>query len=130
MGWDGVRILQDNCIWIYSRDEVVGMHQDGSYLDYVDPPEMVPAGSRSTTRRPRLGRSRSPRVDTLPRQAGEHAASSTRRDWLEPARRSAPDGEELRLEPVVVKAGGASFHTTTSLSRLRPELRGDRPPAP
>jgi ectoine hydroxylase-related dioxygenase (phytanoyl-CoA dioxygenase family) len=31
-------------------------------------------------------------------------------DWLAPLERANPDGEQLRLVPVVVKAGGASFH--------------------
>ena len=38
MGWDGVRILQDNCIWKPPGTKSLGMHQDGSYLDYLVPP--------------------------------------------------------------------------------------------
>jgi hypothetical protein len=29
MGWDGVRILQDNCIWKPPGTKSLGMHQDG-----------------------------------------------------------------------------------------------------
>jgi ectoine hydroxylase-related dioxygenase (phytanoyl-CoA dioxygenase family) len=41
IGWDGVRLLQDNCIWKPPGTKSLGMHQDGSYLDYLVPPEMV-----------------------------------------------------------------------------------------
>src|ERR671922_539151 len=41
MGWDGVRLLQDNVIWKPPGAKSLGMHQDGSYLDYLVPPEMV-----------------------------------------------------------------------------------------
>jgi hypothetical protein len=41
VGWDGVRILQDNCIWKPPGTKSLGMHQDGSYLDYLEPPEMI-----------------------------------------------------------------------------------------
>ena len=41
MGYDGVRILQDNCIWKPPGVKALGMHQDGAYLDYLDPAEMI-----------------------------------------------------------------------------------------
>ena len=41
MRWDGVRILQDNCIWKPPKTKSLGMHQDGAYLDYLVPPEMI-----------------------------------------------------------------------------------------
>src|SRR6476620_4609702 len=41
MGYDGVRILQDNCIWKPPGVKALGMHQDGAYLDYLDPSEMI-----------------------------------------------------------------------------------------
>lgn len=111
MGWDGVRILQDNCIWKPPGTKSLGMHQDGSYLDYVEPPEMITCwvalddtSAEAGTITFAAGSHRWPRQ---PENRGEFHAPD---DWLEPARRSAPPGEELRLEPVVVKAGGASFH--------------------
>ena len=111
MGWDGVRILQDNCIWKPPGTKSLGMHQDGSYLDYVTPPEMITCwvalddtSAEAGTITFAVGSHRWPRQ---PENRGEFHAPE---DWLEPARRSAPAGEELRLEPVVVKAGGASFH--------------------
>src|SRR5919106_1900241 len=41
ISWDGVRLLQDNCIWKPPGTKSLGMHQDGSYLDYLVPPEMI-----------------------------------------------------------------------------------------
>jgi ectoine hydroxylase-related dioxygenase (phytanoyl-CoA dioxygenase family) len=40
-GWDGVRLGQDNCLWKPPGAKSLGMHQDGSYLDYLVPPEML-----------------------------------------------------------------------------------------
>jgi ectoine hydroxylase-related dioxygenase (phytanoyl-CoA dioxygenase family) len=42
-----------------------------------------------------------------PENRGEFHAPA---DWLAPAKRSVPEGEDLRLVPIGVKAGGASFH--------------------
>ena len=111
IGWDGVRILQDNCIWKPPGTKSLGMHQDGSYLDYLVPSEMITcwialddtsaeAGTITFAR----GSHRWPRS---PENRGEFHAPP---DWLEPMRRAAPEGEEVELVPVAVKAGGASFH--------------------
>jgi ectoine hydroxylase-related dioxygenase (phytanoyl-CoA dioxygenase family) len=111
VGWDGVRIDQDNCIWKPPGTKSLGMHQDGSYLDYLVPPEMITcwialddtsaeAGTITYAR----GSHRWPRS---PENRGEFHAPD---DWLAPVRRALPAGEELELVPIVVKAGGAAFH--------------------
>ena len=113
MGYDGVRILQDNCIWKPPGTKSLGMHQDGAYLDYLHPGEMITcwialddtsaeAGTMTFVR----GSHRWPRSD---KNRDEFHAPA---DWLAPARRANPAGEdaELDLVPVVVRAGGASFH--------------------
>jgi ectoine hydroxylase-related dioxygenase (phytanoyl-CoA dioxygenase family) len=41
-------------------------------------------------------------------------------DWLAPARAAAPDGVELDLVPVVVRAGGAAFHHHATLHGSAP----------
>ena len=41
MGYRGVRLLQDNCLWKPPGTKAIGFHQDGSYADYLVPPEMV-----------------------------------------------------------------------------------------
>ena len=113
MGYDGVRILQDNCIWKPPGTKSLGMHQDGAYLDYLHPGEMITcwialddtsaeAGTMTFVR----GSHHWPRSE---KNRGEFHAPP---DWLEPARRANPEGDDAALDlvPVVVKAGGASFH--------------------
>jgi ectoine hydroxylase-related dioxygenase (phytanoyl-CoA dioxygenase family) len=111
MGWDGVRILQDNCIWKPPGTKSLGMHQDGSYLDYLVPPEMVTAwialddtSAEAGTITYAAGSHRWPRA---PENRGEFHAPP---DWLAPLERARPEGEQLRLVPIEVRAGGASFH--------------------
>jgi ectoine hydroxylase-related dioxygenase (phytanoyl-CoA dioxygenase family) len=111
VGWDGVRILQDNCIWKPPGAKSLGMHQDGSYLAYLDPPEMVTCWialddttAEAGTITFAAGSHRWPRS---PENRGEFHAPP---DWLAPVERAKPEGEELRLVPVVVRTGGASFH--------------------
>ncbi len=110
-GWDGVRLVQDNCIWKPPGATSLGMHQDGSYLDYLVPPEMVTCwiglddtSAEAGTITYASGSHRWPRS---PENRGEFHAPA---DWLAPVRRAAPPGEEPRLVPVEVKAGGAAFH--------------------
>jgi ectoine hydroxylase-related dioxygenase (phytanoyl-CoA dioxygenase family) len=111
VGWDGVRLGQDNCIWKPPGAKALGMHQDGSYLDYLVPPEMVTCwialddtSAAAGTITYAAGSHHWPRA---PENRGEFHAPA---DWLAPVRRAVPDGEELRLVPVEVEAGGAVFH--------------------
>jgi len=111
MGYRGVRLLQDNVLWKPPGAKSIGFHQDGSYADYLVPAEMTTcwvslhetaadAGPlefvRGSHRWPRSG----------PARAQFHAPD----DWLAGPRSAAPPGEELELVPVVVNAGGGSFH--------------------
>src|SRR3954462_4246314 len=41
MGHGGSRLLQDNCLWKPPGARSLGMHQDGSFADYLVPPEMI-----------------------------------------------------------------------------------------
>ena len=41
MGYGGARMLQDNCLWKPPGARSLGMHQDGSYADYLVPAEMI-----------------------------------------------------------------------------------------
>ena len=111
MGWDGVRIVQDNVIWKPPGTKSLGMHQDGSYLDYLVPPEMVTVwvalddtSAESGTVTYAAGSHRWPRS---PENRGEFHAPA---DWLAPVHRAVPPGEEVRLVPVEVRAGGAAIH--------------------
>jgi ectoine hydroxylase-related dioxygenase (phytanoyl-CoA dioxygenase family) len=87
------------------------MHQDGSYLDYIVPPEMITCwialddtSAEAGTITYAAGSHRWPRS---PENRGEFHAPS---DWLAPLERARPAEEELRLVPLVVRAGGAAFH--------------------
>ena len=110
-GWPGVRLLQDNVLWKPPGTKAIGFHQDASYADYLVPPEMVTcwislhdlpadAGPLEYVR----GSHHWPR--TPPQRSQFHAPE----DWLAPARAAAPEGVELDVVPVAVKAGGGSFH--------------------
>jgi 2-oxoglutarate-dependent dioxygenase len=111
IGWDGVRLLQDNCIWKPPGTKSLGMHQDGSYLDYLVPPEMITCwvalddtAAEAGTITYAAGSHRWPRS---PENRGEFHAPA---DWLAPVHRAVPEGEDVRLVPIEVKAGGVAFH--------------------
>lgn len=110
MGYRGVRILQDNCLWKPPGTKAIGFHQDGSYAGYLVPPEMVTcwialhdtqagAGPIEYVR----GSHRWP--VSPPERSQFHAPD----DWLAGPRRASPSGD-FDVVPVVVKAGGGSFH--------------------
>jgi ectoine hydroxylase-related dioxygenase (phytanoyl-CoA dioxygenase family) len=111
VGWNGVRLGQDNCIWKPPGTKSLGMHQDGSYLDYLVPPEMLTCwialddtSAEAGTITYAAGSHRWPRS---PENRDEFHAPA---DWLAPVRRALPEGDELRLVPTEVQAGGAAFH--------------------
>jgi ectoine hydroxylase-related dioxygenase (phytanoyl-CoA dioxygenase family) len=111
MGYRGVRLLQDNVLWKPPGAKAIGFHQDASYADYLVPAEMTTcwislhettadAGPLEFVR----GSNHWPR--TAPQRSQFHAPD----DWLAPVRAAAPEGADLEIVPVVVKAGGGSFH--------------------
>jgi 2-oxoglutarate-dependent dioxygenase len=111
MGYRGTRILQDNCLWKPPGAKSLGMHQDGSYAGYLVPAEMVTVWvalddteATGGTIEYVPGSHRWPRVP--PARDEFHAPE----DWLAPARAASPNGDEPERVPVVVKAGGCSFH--------------------
>jgi ectoine hydroxylase-related dioxygenase (phytanoyl-CoA dioxygenase family) len=111
VGWDGVRLLQDNCLWKPPAAKAIGMHQDGSYLDYLVPPEMITCWIALDGTAAEAGTLTYARASHLwprsPENRGEFHAPD---DWLEPVRRSRPEGAELEFVDVVVPAGGAALH--------------------
>jgi len=111
MGYRGIRILQDNVLWKPPGTKAIGFHQDSSYADYLVPSEMVTcwlalhdteasAGPLEFVR----GSNHWPK--TPPERTQFHAPD----DWLAGPRAAAPEGEQVETVPVVVKAGGGSFH--------------------
>ena len=111
MGYSGTRVLQDNCLWKPPGARSLGMHQDGSFADYLVPAEMITCWvalddtrAEGGTIEYARGSHRWPKVP--PDRGSFHAPE----DWLAPMRTAAPEGVEPELVPVVVKAGGCSFH--------------------
>jgi len=111
MGWNGVRLGQDNCIWKPPGAKSLGMHQDGSYLDYLVPPEMITCWITLDDTSAEAGTiTYAAGSQRWPRSAENRGEFHAPADWLAPAERGVPDGEELRLVPIEVKAGSAVFH--------------------
>src|ERR671931_75868 len=111
MGWDGVRLGQDNCIWKPPGTKSLGMHQDGSYLDYLVPPEMVTCWITLDDTAAEAGTiTYAAGSHRWPRSAENRGEFHAPADWLGAGRRAGPPGGGGRLVPIQVKAGGASFH--------------------
>jgi ectoine hydroxylase-related dioxygenase (phytanoyl-CoA dioxygenase family) len=111
MDWDGVRLLQDNIIWKPPGTKSLGMHQDGSYLDYLVPPEMITCWMALDDTSAEAGTiTYAAASHRWPRSAENRSEFHAPADWLAPVEGAVPANEELRLVPIEVKAGGASFH--------------------
>lgn len=111
MGWDGVRLVQDNVIWKPPGVKSLGMHQDGSYLGYLVPPEMITCWITLDDTSAAAGTiTYAAGSHRWPRSAENRGEFHAPADWLAPLERSRPSGEDLRLVPLVVPAGSAAFH--------------------
>ncbi len=110
-GWDGTRIVHDNCLWKPPGARTLGMHQDGSYAGYINPAEMITVWvaldqtfAQSGTIEYVAGSHKWPK---MPPSRGDFHDPD---DWLAPAIAAAPQGASTERTPVVVKPGGASIH--------------------
>ncbi len=111
MGYRGVRILQDNVLWKPPGTKAIGFHQDSSYADYLVPPEMVTCWVSLHDTEAGAGPLEFVRGShAWPKSPPERTQFHAPDDWLAGARAAAPDGAEPETVPVVVKAGGGSFH--------------------
>ena len=127
IGWDGVRILQDNRIWKPPGTKSLGMHQDGSYLDYLVPPEMITCWIA---------------LDDTSAEAGTYAAGSHKWPTLAEKPRRVPRAPRLAraARASAARRGGASAGADRGqggrrlvpplqhLPRLGPERRESPPP--
>ena len=124
-GYTGTRMLQDNCLWKPPGAKSLGMHQDGSFADYLVPAEMITcwvalddtqagAGTIEYVR----GSHRWPKMP--PDRGSFHAPD----DWLAPMEAARPADVEAERVPVVVKAGGCAFHHSLTFHGSGAE-RGD-----
>jgi ectoine hydroxylase-related dioxygenase (phytanoyl-CoA dioxygenase family) len=111
MGYRGVRILQDNVLWKPPGTKAIGFHQDSSYAGYLVPPEMVTCWISLHDTEADAGPLELVRGSHVwPKSPPERTQFHAPDDWLAGARAAAPDGREPETVPVVVKAGGGSFH--------------------
>jgi ectoine hydroxylase-related dioxygenase (phytanoyl-CoA dioxygenase family) len=125
MGYRGVRLLQDNCLWKPPGAKAIGFHQDGSYADYLVPPEMVTCWIALDDTQADAGPIEYVRGSNhWPRSTAERSQFHAPDDWLAGARGAAPGAAELDVVPVVVKAGGGSFHHNLTWHGSSPNASG------
>lgn len=124
-GADGLRIGQDNLIWKPPNGKALLAHQDGSYLNYLSPPNMITcwmalddtAADTGTICYLR-GSHRWPRVPV----GGQFHAPD---DWLSWAREMKPPEAEIDIVPIEVPRGGAAFHDAWVFHGSPPNERSD-----
>ena len=110
-GYRGVRILQDNVLWKPPGTKAIGFHQDSSYADYLVPPEMVTCWISLHETQADVGPLEFVRGShAWPKSPPERTQFHAPDDWLAGPRSAAPNGRDLDVVQVVVKAGGGSFH--------------------
>jgi 2-oxoglutarate-dependent dioxygenase len=125
MGYHGVRILQDNCLWKPPGTKAIGFHQDGSYADYLVPPEMVTCWIALDDTQAGAGPIEYVRGShAWPKSPPERSQFHAPEDWLVGPRAAVPDGHDLDIVPVVVRAGGGSFHHNLTWHGSSPNTSG------
>jgi len=110
-GWSGARINQDNVIWKPPGARSLGFHQDDSFQNWIDPPEMMTCWITLDDTLAEQGTIEyvkgshnwpvSPPIEKF------HAPKDPQFDLREAARRI---GAKLDIVPIVVPAGTAVFH--------------------
>ena len=110
-GYRGTRMLQDNCLWKPPGTKSLGMHQDGSYADYLSPPEMITCWVALDETFAQGGTIEYVRGSHLwPKAPPDRGSFHAPDNWLAPLAGATPDGVEPERVPVVVKPGGCAFH--------------------
>jgi ectoine hydroxylase-related dioxygenase (phytanoyl-CoA dioxygenase family) len=110
-GYGGVRILQDNVLWKPPGTKAIGFHQDSSYADYLVPAEMITCWLSLHDTAADAGPLEFVRGSHVwPKSPPERTQFHAPDDWLAGPRAAAPNADDLDVVPVVVKAGGGSFH--------------------
>lgn len=127
-GYRGVRILQDNVLWKPPGTKAIGFHQDSSYADYLVPSEMITCWmSLHDTEADAGPLAFVPGSHTWPKSPPERSQFHAPDDWLAGVKASAPDGAVIETVPVVVKAGGGSFHHGLVWHGSEPNTSGRTP---
>ena len=111
MGWSGARLYQDNVLWKPAGAKALGFHQDDSYIDWIDPPQMVTcwiALDDTTAEGGTMGLVRGSHLwPVAPPIAQFHAPDEPD---LEMHAAAQAQGATPEVVPVVVPLGGGSFH--------------------
>ena len=124
-GYRGVRILQDNVLWKPPGTKAIGFHQDSSYADYLVPPEMITCWISLHETQADAGPIEFVRGSHMwPKSPPERTQFHAPDDWLAWPRSAAPEGTELDTVPVVVEAGGGSFHHGLTWHGSAPNVSG------
>jgi ectoine hydroxylase-related dioxygenase (phytanoyl-CoA dioxygenase family) len=111
-GHSGIRIVQDNLIWKPPGGKPLLVHQDGSYLDYLDPPNMITCWMALDDTDRATGTIYYVRGSHLWPHAPAGGQFHAPDDWLSWLEEMKPPGAEVELVPVEVPRGGAAFHGT------------------
>jgi hypothetical protein len=128
-GWDGARIGQDS-MWIKPPSaKAVAMHQDGAYIDYLTPPDMMTcwialqdASLADGTLVYARGSHKWPLVDI----EGEFHAPTKDYRWAMLKAAENAGVPEPEFVVVDVPAGGCAFHHGRTWHGLAPTTRTDR----
>ena len=125
MSYRGVRLLQDNCLWKPPGTKAIGFHQDGSYADYLVPPEMVTCWIALDDTQAGAGPIEYVRGShTWPRVPPQRSQFHAPDDWMAGVREATPAGADIDVVPVVVAAGGGSFHHNLTFHGSSPNASG------
>ena len=125
-GWDGARIGQDS-LWMKPPGaKAIAMHQDGVYIDYLDPAEMITcwvALDQATAADGTLVYAKGSHKWPISSVAGEFHAPTKDYRWamLQAAENAGVPEPELVV--VDVPAGGCAFHHGRTWHGLGPTTR-------
>ena len=111
MGWQGARLIQDNVLWKPPQGKSLSYHQDASYVDWVVPQTMatcwIPLDNMLKENGTLEFAVRSHQWDLCPPSDNFHAPKDYKKeldDYLK------INNKILKTSPVVIPAGGVSFH--------------------
>lgn len=110
-GWPGARLAQDNVLWKPPGGRPLGFHQDASYIDWVDPPEMTScwiALDETTRERGTIQYARGSHLWGLSPPISRFHAPDDPTAELDAA--AAERGQTPELVPVETAVGGGAFH--------------------
>ena len=125
-GYRGTRMLQDNCLWKPPGTKSLGMHQDGSYADYLSPPEMITCWLALDETFAQGGTIEYVRGSHLwPKAPPDRGSFHAPDDWLAPLEQRRARGSGDRARPGGGEARRLRLPPLAHLPRLRPQrVRG------